>query len=226
MLYSFVTVKRESLTDLGRSQMEDMLMFKRIAVLAATLSVVAILGAGQVGSAFAQGPTPTQVPAAPAGAGLQIRGGFRGGPAWGGDASLEVVAKLTGLTEAEIQIQRQAGQSLAAIAKAKGVTEDALLKAILVEKKSVLDAQVKAGTLTQVQADAIWANMQEQVKTAVERTTTGPQQGRGNGMCAVTGVTAGAAGSAAGAGTPGAGAAAGSAQGMGGGRGRMGGFNR
>ena len=183
-------------------------MFKRIAVLAATLSVVAILGATMVGAALAQGPTPTQVPF---GIGRHMGNGSVGGPAWGGQATRDVVSKLTGLKVEDIQAQRQAGKSLAQIAQAKGVATDKLVAEILAAKKSVVDGLVKDGKLTQSQADAMVANMQAQVKTAVERTAIGPANGRGNGDCLAGGTVA------PGTVTPG--------QGMRGGRGAMGGFS-
>ena len=162
-------------------------MLKRIAVAGAILSVVAILGAGLIGSALAQTPTPTHVPSGQSGAGAgrsgagmgQRMGRGAGGPVWGGEASLDVVSKLTGLTADEIRSLRQDGQSLSQIAQSKGVAEATLINEILAAKKAALDAQVAAGTLTQAQADAIYENMDAQVKESVTRTTTGPQAGVG-----------------------------------------------
>ena len=166
-------------------------MFRRVAVIAATLSAVAILGSTVVGSALAQGPTPAQVPSpvAPTGLGLRL-GGRAGGPAWGGQATLDVVSKLTGLKVEEIQDLRQDGKSLAQIAQAKGIATDKLVTAILAAKKAVVDGLVKDGKLTQVQADAMIANMATQVETAVMRTTVAPVNGRGGGACLGAGPSA------------------------------------
>ena len=156
-------------------------MFKRISVLAATLGAVALLGASLAGSAFAQGPNPSTDPAQPqAGFGgrwgaSQTAGSTMRGPAWGGQATLGVVSDLTGKSVADIQAERQDGKSLLEIAK---VAKDDLVNKILAAKKAVVDGLVKAGTLTQDQADTMLDNMAERVSTAVERTETGPANGR------------------------------------------------
>ena len=161
-------------------------MFKRIARLAATLSLAAILGATLAGAAFAQGPAQ---PGANLGAG---RGAF--GPAWGGQSTLDTVSKLTGLSVEDIQAQRQDGKSLLEIAN---VAKDKLVATILSAKKSVVDGLVTAGTLTQDQATIMLDNMETRVSAAVERTATGPVNGRangGNGVCLTDGsATPGAA---------------------------------
>jgi hypothetical protein len=101
-------------------------------------------------------------------------------PAWAGQP--DAVEKLLNMTDEQIQAERQAGKSLAQIAQAKGVGKDELVKTIVDAKKTILDEQVKAGKLTQAQADAIYAHMQQQASVMVDRTTTGPgnaQQGTG-----------------------------------------------
>ena len=83
-------------------------------------------------------------------------GGHRGG-GFGhhGPASLEAAAKYLGLTEAELRTQLEAGKTLAEIAKAQGKTVDGLEKALTADVKTKLDAAVKAGTITQAQADEL-----------------------------------------------------------------------
>ena len=122
----------------------------------------------------------------PQGGGMRggdARGG-RGMPAWAGmDDAAE---KLLGMTQADIQAERLAGKSLAELAQAKGVSKDALVKAILDEHKADLAKLVADGKMTQAQADAMVNRMQEQVKLMVERTGTGPmwqnQPGQGQGQ--------------------------------------------
>jgi hypothetical protein len=104
-------------------------------------------------------------------------GGMRGMPAWAGLS--ESVETLLGMTAAEIQTERQAGKSLVEIAASKNVTEDALIQAILDDHKADLAQLVADGKLTQAQADAMIARMQEQVKVMVERTGVGPMMGQG-----------------------------------------------
>ena len=83
-------------------------------------------------------------------------GGFgHGGPGHGGPASLDAAAKYLGLTEAELHTQLESGKTLAEIAKAQGKTVDGLEKALTAATKTKLDAAVKAGTITQAQADEL-----------------------------------------------------------------------
>jgi len=83
-------------------------------------------------------------------------GGHRGG-GFGhhGGASLDAAAKYLGLTEAELHTQLESGKTLAEIAKAQGKTVDGLKKALTDATKTKLDAAVKAGTITQAQADEL-----------------------------------------------------------------------
>ena len=146
------------------------------------LAAGALLLAGTVGSSYAADPTPTTQPTT---AYCQALGGTGGGR-WGGAFSaLEPVANLLGISTTDVATQRQAGESLAQIAQAKGVDEAKLIDTILASRKATLDAQVKAGNITQAQADLMLERMQTQVKTAVERTTVGPMgsaSGAGLGM--------------------------------------------
>lgn len=157
--------------------------FLMIAVLVTALMALfagAALAAGPVGLGRGQGATlgtgdPATCPMGGAGAGTMA-----GRPQWAGQP--DAVAELLGLTAEEIQAERQDGKSLAQIAANQGVSVDKLVETILAEKKDVLTALVADGKLTQAQADAMIARMQTQVQTAVERTTTGPMNGRGQGM--------------------------------------------
>lgn len=142
------------------------------------LAAGTLLLAGTVVSSYAAEPTLTPQPST---AYCQELGGTGGGR-WGGAFSaLEPVASLLGIQTSDVAAQRQAGKSLAEIAQAKGADESKLIDTILASRKATLDAQVKAGTLTQAQADLILERMQTQVKTAVERTTVGPM-GQAGGM--------------------------------------------
>ena len=81
-------------------------------------------------------------------------GGFgHGGPGHGGPASLDAAAKYLGLTEAQLHTQLESGTTLAEIAKAQGKTIDGLERALTAATKTKLDAAVKAGAITQAQAD-------------------------------------------------------------------------
>ena len=89
------------------------------------------------------------------GGGFGHRGGGFGFGHHGGPASLAAAAKYLGLTEAELRTQLESGKTLAEIAKAQGKTVDGLEKALTADTKAKLDAAVKAGTITQAQADEL-----------------------------------------------------------------------
>ncbi|MCL5961517.1 MAG: YckD family protein [Chloroflexi bacterium] len=128
---------------------------------------------GSVGAALAADPTP--VPQAQQWQRGQMAGrgaGNGGGP--GFQAISGPVAELLGMSAADIHAERVAGKSLAEIAQAKGVSDAQLVDTILAARKSALDARVRAGTLTQEQADTAYQQMQTRVKESVNRTTVGP----------------------------------------------------
>ncbi len=72
----------------------------------------------------------------------------------------EIAANLTGKSVAELQQQRQAGQTYGAIANEAGKLEEFKTQ-MMEQKKVILDERVKEGRLTQEQANTIYQNMQE-----------------------------------------------------------------
>ena len=96
-----------------------------------------------------------------------------------GPASLAGAATYLGLTEAELRTELQSGKTLAQIAKDKGKTADGLKKALTDNVKKKLDAAVKAGQLTQAQADALQARMTEHLDDLISG--TGGPRGHGDG---------------------------------------------
>ena len=96
-----------------------------------------------------------------------------GGPGFGhrGIAGLgDAAATYLGLTQQELFAQVASGKSLAQIAKDKGKSVDGLKKAITDATKSKLDAAVKAGNLTQAQADALLKKLTDNLDTIVNAT--------------------------------------------------------
>lgn len=77
-------------------------------------------------------------------------------------AMYDAAAKALGLTTVELTTQLRSGQTLAQIAQSKNTTEQAVVNAALAAAKTQLAAAVTAGTLTQAQADAQYANLQQQ----------------------------------------------------------------
>jgi polyhydroxyalkanoate synthesis regulator phasin len=95
--------------------------------------------------------------------------GFRGGPrgAFGG---LDAAATYLGLTQDQLHTELENGKSLADVAKAQGKTVDGLVSAMVSASQSRLDAAVKAGTLTQSQADQIAADLKQRITAMVNGT--------------------------------------------------------
>ena len=106
------------------------------------------------------------------------------GHGWGAGID-ESVTALLGMTQEQIQEQRQAGKSLVEIAATKNISEETLINTIIAAKQEAITAKVTAGTMTQAQADSCLVQMQERVKLSVNRTTVGPPEwagANGNGQ--------------------------------------------
>ena len=149
--------------------------------------LIAALTAAFATSAFAAGPTSpgTPVPGTQPGSaygygagngmhtpgtGLAQGAGMarRGAPEWAGDN--EDVAKILGLTVEQLQTERLSGKSLAQIA---GANKDTLIAQLLEARTASVNDLLKAGKITQAQADYMLSNMAERVKLQVERTNVG-----------------------------------------------------
>jgi hypothetical protein len=108
------------------------------------------------------------------------RGGF--GPHHGqaGGVSLDVAATYLGLSQAELRTELQSGKTLAEIATSGGKTVAGLKQAFGDAAKSKLDAAVKAGKLTQAQADELLTRL-DAVLDDVIAGKAGPGPGPGFG---------------------------------------------
>lgn len=93
-----------------------------------------------------------------------------------GVAMLDAAAKTLNLTTDELITQLRSGQTLAQLAQAHNTTEQAVKDAALAAAKTQLDAAVKAGTVTQAQADAIYARLQQE---GLKLGFPGGERGRG-----------------------------------------------
>lgn len=117
----------------------------------------------------------------------------------------EIAANVTGKSVAELQQQRQAGQTYGAIANEAGKLKE-FKDQMLEQKKVTLNERVTEGRLTQEQANTIYQNMQEKQANC---------DGTGNGCQARMGQNCGAEfGKGAGCGN-GAGLGNGQCKGMG-----------
>jgi len=149
-------------------------MGKRIKFLAITMGIVVLLAIG-IGATVASAATPAPAPDEQACAG--VGGGLR----LGGAIVDEVVTKLLDMTEDEIHALRQQGKSLVQIAGTKNVTEKQLVDAIMSYKKTQIQSQVTAGTITQDQANLMVQRMEQNTITSVNRTSSGPMGGQSMG---------------------------------------------
>jgi hypothetical protein len=104
----------------------------------------------------------------------------------GGSPMFKAVADLLGMTPGQLLDAQLAGQTVLDIAKGKGVTEQQLADAILAARKDSLDQAVKAGRLTQAQADSslerLKAMAPADLVNQLDSLDNGPQGGPGGGM--------------------------------------------
>ncbi len=146
--------------------------------------VAGLLMLGAVaGTVSAAPPTPT--PPGPPAATQQNWQGRGMGYGYGYQVAEAPAAKVLGMTVDQLHAERLAGKSLAQISQEKGVKVDALVSAMVESRKADLDARVKAGTLTQAQADAALATMKARITESVNRTEVGPNRpadGQGLGL--------------------------------------------
>jgi len=143
---------------------------KRVVTAVAAALVVGVV-AGNVVSGWAATPTsPTRstqtTASAPAGLGLRLGAAMKAS----GARLSDVVAKLTGLTTTDVIAKRTAGTSYASIAASKGVSSATVIDESLKVRSDLLAAKVKAGTITQAQADAALANMKTRLSERVSAT--------------------------------------------------------
>jgi hypothetical protein len=145
------------------------------------VALVAALALGGAATAFAA--TAEDAPAAAAtgacGYGLRMGAAVRDA----GGRLADVVAELTGTSVEDVQAARQDGASFAEIAEASGVAADDVVAEALAVRKALLDAKVADGTITQEQADAILAQIEDRLTERVESTAPGcTGAGMGGGM--------------------------------------------
>jgi hypothetical protein len=89
-----------------------------------------------------------------------------GGP-HGIHGGLDTAASYLGMTEAQLHTALESGKTLAQVAKSKGKSVDGLVAALVADAKADLAAAVKAGRLTQAQANAIQADLKSRITEMV-----------------------------------------------------------
>jgi hypothetical protein len=113
----------------------------------------------------------------------------RGGPHHGGRGfghhhgpGLDAAAKYLGVTEAQLRTELQNGTTLAQVAKAHGKTVDGLVNALVDEAKTHLDAAVKAGRLTQAEANEMLSDLKDRITDFVNGRFPAPPFGDRHGF--------------------------------------------
>lgn len=99
-----------------------------------------------------------------------VRSGYFGSRSLHGSTAVDTTAELTGTTSADVTAALRDGQTLAAYAESHGVTEAALIEAIVAAESARIDQAVSDGMLTQERAGDLKANLSERVTAQVNRT--------------------------------------------------------
>jgi hypothetical protein len=94
-----------------------------------------------------------------------------------------VVAGVIGISVTELDADLAKGQTIAAIATAHNVAPQKVIDALVTDGLNELSAQVKAGTITQAQADAQKAAVTQRATDQVNGTFTGGRGGPGGAGC-------------------------------------------
>lgn len=85
-----------------------------------------------------------------------------------GHVDLSAAAEALGMTEAELRTAAEEGKSLSDLAEDKGVSEDALVDALVAAAKERLAAAVTDGRITQAQADARAADLETRITESLD----------------------------------------------------------
>lgn len=112
------------------------------------------------------------------GAGIRDGHGFKAGSGVH-QALFDAAAKALSISADELRTQLQSGQTLAQLAQAHNTTEQAVIDAALAAAKTQLGKDVAAGTITQAQADAVYAQLQQRGAQLFTAPLRGPG-GRGH----------------------------------------------
>lgn len=104
----------------------------------------------------------------------------KGGFGFGGYDKNEELLSILKLDAAKLSEELKAGKTLAAIAEAQGVDEDDVIALLVKQHEENLAEAVKAGKLTQEQADKLNENTADRVKKQIE--STHPARGFAKGF--------------------------------------------
>ena len=146
------------------------------------VAVASALGAGTVAGLFLGTPglsgaqTPSPTPSSSSSP-LPHKAIGRHGPF--ARPSLDAAAGALGMTTADLETALGNGQSLAAVAKSRNVDVQKVIDALTRDATSRIDAAVKAGKITQAQADTAKQNLPARITAFVNRTFPAKDRGPG-----------------------------------------------
>jgi hypothetical protein len=134
------------------------------------LAVIAVLATIVAVATVVSAQTPTPTPQQPYGRGPMMGGQTQGygrgmmnaqtGEGWMHDDMVAAFAAKLGLKTEEVQARLDKGETLWQIAASKGLTAEQFSAAMTEAHNAAVDAALKAGTITQAQADAMKQNGQ------------------------------------------------------------------
>jgi hypothetical protein len=101
-------------------------------------------------------------------------GGPHRGFAFRGGFGLDVAAKAIGVSTESLESDLKAGKTIADVAKAKGVSVQKVVDAMVAAMREQIDSQLKAGRLTSEQAKRLEANLEQMITDHVNGTFTRP----------------------------------------------------
>jgi transposase-like protein len=147
--------------------------YAMVAVVTGSMVIGAIVGALVFGAVSATAQSSNS-PTAPAGTGGPRSGHW--GPFGAGFgpreavSDLSVAAKAIGISEADLLTALRSGSSIADVAKQHGVDVQTVVDALVKDAETELADALKAGRITQAQADQVKAGLQARVTERVNAT--------------------------------------------------------
>jgi hypothetical protein len=127
--------------------------FKRVQIVLASGAVAIVAAAAVWVTAFAASPRPSPAPPTPNHVAASLGGHNKSGQP--GLKRRDAEARALGMTMAELHADFAKGMTLHQVADTKGIGLAQFTTAVLANEKAQLAATVKAGTITQAQADQI-----------------------------------------------------------------------